>query len=284
MTEKAIRFGAEKSLVGILTLPEKANRKTTDPAVIILNSGLLHRVGPNRIYVRMARELAAAGITVFRFDFAGVGDSEKDNSQRSYEERNIAATRAAMDILEKKQNIASFMITGICSGADISFQTARVDNRIIGIAPIDFFSLPSTAYLLNAYKKRLITPRSWGNLFSGKSEIFGVFKKIFTNVTFLKTAAASDNTDPNAQKNLEADIVAGFQELTDRELNLRFLFSAGSPAYFNYQTIFAKKIAPLSAAGKFNVDYFETADHGFTLQYHQQQLIDAIKDWASAGN
>ncbi len=284
MEEKAIRFGAEKSLVGILTLPKKEDRQDKLPAVIILNSGLLHRVGPNRIYVRMARELAAAGITVFRFDFAGVGDSAKDNTQRSYEERNIAATRAAMDLLEKKQDINSFMITGICSGADISFQAARIDDRIIGIAPIDFYSLPSTAYLINAYKKRLITPHSWSNLFSGKSEVFSIFKKIFTNITFLKTAAASDNTDPNAQANLEADLIAGYQELADRGLNLRFLFSAGSPAYFNYQTIFAKKVAALSAARKFSVDYFETADHGFTLLYHQQQLIDAIKDWAAPGN
>ncbi len=284
MEEKAIRFGAEKSLVGILTLPKKENRQDNLPAVIILNSGLLHRVGPNRIYVRMARELAAAGITVFRFDFAGVGDSAKDNSQRSYEERNVAATRAAMDMLTKKENITSFMMTGICSGADISFQAARIDRRITGIAPIDFYSLPSTAYLLNAYKKRLVTPQSWGNLFSGKSEVFSILKKVFTNITFLKTATASDNTAPNAQKNLEADIVAGFQELADRQLNLRFIFSAGSPAYFNYQTIFAKKVAPLSTARKFSIDYFETADHGFTLQYHQQQLIDAIKAWASPGS
>ena len=59
MTEEAVLFGTTQSLVGILSQPPREEAPRGLPAVILLNAGIVHRVGPNRLYVRMARELAA---------------------------------------------------------------------------------------------------------------------------------------------------------------------------------------------------------------------------------
>jgi len=59
-TEQALIFGRSRSLVGILVRPAfecPAQR----PTVVILNTGIIHRVGHHRMYVTLARQLAASG-------------------------------------------------------------------------------------------------------------------------------------------------------------------------------------------------------------------------------
>ena len=73
MKEHAIVFGREATSVGIVTEPAAKHTSPSLPAVVILNSGVIHRVGPNRIYVALARDLAALGFPVLRFDLSGIG-------------------------------------------------------------------------------------------------------------------------------------------------------------------------------------------------------------------
>jgi hypothetical protein len=49
----------------------------TPPAVmfVLLNAGAVHRQGPFRLYVHLARRLAALGFSCVRFDQPGIGDS-----------------------------------------------------------------------------------------------------------------------------------------------------------------------------------------------------------------
>src|SRR5215472_19382863 len=73
MTEEAVQFGSLRSLAGIVSSTSEKNEDK--PGVILLNPGIVHRVGPGRIYVKIARALAAKGFVVLRFDFSGIGDS-----------------------------------------------------------------------------------------------------------------------------------------------------------------------------------------------------------------
>lgn len=75
MREETCVFGSANPLVGIITHPEI---DVGLPTVILLNAGLIHRIGPNRVYVRLARHLAGLGFQVLRFDLSGIGDSPKN--------------------------------------------------------------------------------------------------------------------------------------------------------------------------------------------------------------
>src|ERR1700722_13909181 len=73
--QQVVMIGARKTMVGMMTQPveyEPGDR----PVVVILNSGIIHRVGHHRMYVVLARMLAGAGYQVLRFDLSGIGDSE----------------------------------------------------------------------------------------------------------------------------------------------------------------------------------------------------------------
>ena len=71
--ERAVRFGPDDRLFGILAGP--AGDSSMAPAIVLFNTGGGHLVGPHRLYVSLAREWAAAGHLVLRFDLGGLGDS-----------------------------------------------------------------------------------------------------------------------------------------------------------------------------------------------------------------
>ena len=99
VSEQAIMFGQNKSLVGIAT-QATAKSETSPPAIVILNTGIIHRIGHNRMYVALSRTLAAAGYTVLRFDLSGIGDSESRPEGLTPLASSLADIREALDWLE----------------------------------------------------------------------------------------------------------------------------------------------------------------------------------------
>ncbi len=95
MKEQAVNFGEKQSLVGILTDPQNEKGSNIQVGAILLNSGILHRVGPGRTYVKMARELAALGFTVLRFDFSGIGDSKVRHDNLPFDKSSVDEAQAA---------------------------------------------------------------------------------------------------------------------------------------------------------------------------------------------
>ena len=60
--ERIVAFGPGDRLSGVLTGQPKADGEV----LVLLNAGTMPRVGPFRLYVDLARQLAARGGAVFR--------------------------------------------------------------------------------------------------------------------------------------------------------------------------------------------------------------------------
>jgi len=59
LTEEPLHFGEGGRLFGILTLPADLPGNARElPVFVFLSAGLLHRAGPRRLHVHLARELA----------------------------------------------------------------------------------------------------------------------------------------------------------------------------------------------------------------------------------
>ena len=123
--EQAILLGPRRSLVGVLTPPVEGS-PPRDRAVVILNSGIIHRVGANRLHVELARELARAGFRVLRFDLSGIGDSPaRSDAGASILDSVMQDIREAVDhVAGKDGRVAIF---GLCSR-----RRARVALRAAG--------------------------------------------------------------------------------------------------------------------------------------------------------
>lgn len=132
--ERVAWFGDEGNLVAIVSDPPAPGPV---PNMLILNAGVLHRVGPHRLHVHLARSLAARGHRVARLDLSGIGDSRALPGRMTFRESSVADIRAALDSLAAEGGETGFILFGICSGADNALAAAQVDVRIRGLVLVD---------------------------------------------------------------------------------------------------------------------------------------------------
>ena len=277
--EQAFRFGDRNSLMGIITNPASREKAQALPSVLILNSGLIHRVGPNRLSVRIAREMASLGFTVLRFDFSGIGDSEARTDTLPFAKSSVVEAKQAMDFMNKARGSTRFIVMGICSGADSAYSVALADERVIGIVPIDFYSAPSAAYQMHEYKRRLVRPRSWVKFMTGQSDLWSILKKVPGRLMNRNgNGTTHEIEEPTLAQPVE-EFVPGFKKMIDRKVHICLIFSAGSPAFFNYKQLFEAGMKALFTSGQLVLHYLNKSDHGFTLEYNQSLLIDTIRKW-----
>src|SRR5260370_8253022 len=109
MREEVAFFGEVKSLIGIVTDPPSRNGNHYKPAIILLNPGIVHRVAPGRIYVRIARALAAMGFVVLRFDFSGIGDSPMRYDNLPFDKSTVRETQDAIHFLRTTRRPEPFI-------------------------------------------------------------------------------------------------------------------------------------------------------------------------------
>jgi pimeloyl-ACP methyl ester carboxylesterase len=120
-------------LFGILT--EAADRPAAGFCAVFLSAGAIHHIGPNRMWVEVARRWAARGVPVLRLDMPAIGDSDgdprTDDSAARYAGEQIEDVLAVLDALEASGIASRFVLGGLCSGAHWSFQGALRDPRVI---------------------------------------------------------------------------------------------------------------------------------------------------------
>jgi exosortase A-associated hydrolase 1 len=126
------------------------------------------RVGPHRLYERLAVMLAEAGDAVIRFDRRGVGDSAGED--RGYE-ASVAEIDAALAALKRRfPRLAATYGFGLCDGASaIALAAPKLTGAVLAnpwvVEPVD--DLPPAAAIRGHYRGRLFDPAAWRRLLRG---------------------------------------------------------------------------------------------------------------------
>lgn len=287
MSEEALLFGKTRSLVGIITDPPEAKRSQNLPAILLLNAGILHRVGPHRLYVKMARHLAAMGFVVFRFDFSGIGDSKARDDTLPFEKRAVSETREAMNCLSSTRSIERFFLLGICSGAVVSFQAACHDPRVVGAVLINAEAYQyNTSEELHSYiahrkvasyyrKTALFKAASWLNAVKGKADYRRIIRTLCFQLRglFIRQRKVSSEADK---------IAANLRLLSERGVRLLLVYSEGDPDLDYLHVVLGDEMHELSSCGQLRIEVIPQADHTFTLLQNQQHLLTVVHNWARA--
>jgi pimeloyl-ACP methyl ester carboxylesterase len=163
--ETPATFGRHEHLVGILSEP--AEPVPDVPAVVLLNAGIIHRVGPSRLSVDAARRLAAAGYRTLRFDLSGIGDS----GSAGREPLDDVVRRDILDAVDVASGSdgREVVLLGLCSGADNAFHVGAADDRVRGLVLIDPRIHPTPSFRARRIFERLRSASSWRNLLTGRS-------------------------------------------------------------------------------------------------------------------
>jgi len=287
MKEKAFLFGKFKSLIGIWTEPLAPALAAGRPAVILLNAGVVHRIGPHRESVKIARRLAAESFLVMRFDLAGLGDSEPRRDALSFQGGAVSDVKEAMDHLQKTRNIDEFVLMGLCSGADNSYQTACRDPRVVGALMMDGYSYQTPEFHVRRLLKRMRHVGSWTALARRKLEVLErrVRDSLGEKREGVETAPPPLVTpgEPIRQYVREfppkEQLVSEMIALVARGVRLHFVYSCGMPQYYNYAGQFMDSFRGVDFQGRVTTEFFAEADHTFTELRNQEALVAAIVRW-----
>ena len=270
MTELPVVFGAERHLVGTLTLPSGPPRSAA--AFLLLNAGVVNRTGPHRINVKLARQLAAAGYASLRFDLSGQGDSRVSSSTGSFSEQNVADIRAAMDHVGRTVDLHRFAIAGICSGADNGWATAQVDERVVGLFMVDGFTFPTPR--TRWVRLRL---RARGPILSAVGPWLRRRLTAWTRRGPADAPVEYGRWTPTREHYAQVT-----QALVDRGVRLCLLFSGSLLPQYNHESQFRDAFAGHDFAARVRTEYQPLIDHTVTPLDAQRRLIGLVLDWAAS--
>lgn len=274
--EEVVRFGPDAQLLGILSRP--ALLSPDKPAIVILNAGVLHRVGPHRFHVRLARHLAERGLATVRLDLSGIGDSPASGHTGTFMESAVADVQAVMSALERR-GVRSFVLLGLCSGADNSFAAALEDARVRGIVLLDPHS-----YATRRSQARKVLQRAAAQ---GRRDtvrwLAGVAVRqlraaVERRLASLRPAAPGAEPDSGGRRPPpRAQLRADLQRLVERGIKVLAVYSGALAERYNDRDQLFELFPELR--GKVDREYFPQANHMFTERAAQTALLETVAPW-----
>lgn len=255
--ESAHSFGP--GLVGVLTRPRGMAVRHT--GVILYNAGLVHRVGPFRGYVQLARMLAGSGFPVLRFDQSGLGDSPAGEVVSAMRRRLEA--NAAMTLVMAETGAERFVLGGICSGADDAFHVAAVESRVCGLLLLDGLAYPTPGYWWRYLLPRVFDP----------PRLWQLLRRIGAN-----EPGMDDYRDFPSQ----SDAVRQLAEMVARDVRVLFLFTGGAYRYFNHRQQLAACLGAAARSPQVSLEHWPDCDHTFYLRRDRARLHRAAASWMRA--
>lgn len=243
ITEHAVKFGADLALFGIATEPPSGERRRR--GVILLNSGGTHHIGPNRMYVSLARRWARRGYVVLRMDLAGLGDSGTPTDSGDLDIFPTSALddiRSSIELLRSRWGVRDITVAGLCSGAYYSLRAAAAGlpvSRILMVSPMNFLRrrrpLPwevreEVGRHPGLFRKLLLSAAAWRASLRGKSKALKAIKAYCHRSVLALECMLRDVARLLAIR-LPDDLGPDLKAIAGRGVRMVFVFAQGDPGF-----------------------------------------------------
>jgi alpha-beta hydrolase superfamily lysophospholipase len=293
-SEEPHMFGKDQRLHGRMTWP--ARQPAGDVCVVLPNAGRNCHMGWGRGSVEMARALARAGIPVFRFDTAAIGDSPAwpdGPAEVLYDPSQQADLKAALDHLAA-HDFKRFCMAGSCSGAFLSLRCALTDARIGSLMLTNILRFHWTlgdnlevaeaqSYKpTDAYRALLTSGDTWRRLFAGKIDVMGI------GATLVRRAARGGVAlmrNTLARTGLidtpEREAMRWMQALSARGVDTQFTYSVDDPGLAELQHYFGSNGQALTRSGLARISMIPNADHNLSERRARIAVLRLVQAQAS---
>lgn len=271
MIEQVCNFGPNNGLFGILTTPDADVKVNGAPIALILNAGIVHRIGPFRIHVDIARQLAHRGFSTLRLDLSGLGDSAPRTGKLEVEDRAELDVSDAMDFLIEKEGINEFVLLGLCSGAYNAHQVAVKDDRIVGAVFMDGIVFRTLGFFFRHHLTRFLKPRFWRN----------AIKRRLINRDHAQTDDAGSSLAESEffGGDLSQDkVIDDLNNLTHRGVQMLFLYTDGYDDICS-RSQFKEMYGLQPDNGQLQVEYYPKSEHTFRLIENRKTACDRVVNW-----
>lgn len=283
--ETAITFECQgETLLGVVSLPIHGDgRAPHATGVVIVVGGPQYRAGSHRQFVLLARDLAAAGFAVLRFDCRGMGDST--GAQRDFQSVSADIGSAISALMAQSEHLQNIVLWGLCDGASAAllYAQASQDPRLKALCLLNpWVRSPSSlarAQVRHYYTGRLLDPAFWKKLLSGGVGL-GAIGGLLDSVKSMRRAGARTGIEP-AELSYQDRMALGWRGFKGYIL----LLLSGADLTAREFVEFGH-LSP-SWAGALALDHvnrldFPEADHTFSNREQLKLANAAVRDWLLA--
>jgi pimeloyl-ACP methyl ester carboxylesterase len=270
--ERAVSFGLNESLIGIVTEPLHPLENL--PRVVALNGGVLPRSGRVRIYVALSRRMAASGYRVLRFDMSGIGDSSSRGDGLPPTEAAIQDIKDALDWFVGKDGRVVLM--GLCDGANLAAHRASIDPRVVGAILVDPLIPRTWRYRILHLLRRVVARTTWLEMRRGLRPVWRTIK--MKTKKWMGQDPGLAQIDPN-QPVIREQLKKIYQGLVDTGVEVYAIFTGGMPHRHCYREQLLEAFPTIRFSDKLRLEYFEANDHHFEWPPHRAWLLDAVECW-----
>jgi pimeloyl-ACP methyl ester carboxylesterase len=256
--------------MGILTTPDADVAVEGAPIALILNAGIVHRIGPFRMHVKLARELAAKGYSTLRIDLSGLGDSAPRTGKFDTADRAQLDVGDAMDFLADETGVDQFVLLGLCSGAYNAHQVSIDNDRIVGAVFMDGIVFRTFGFFLRHHVVRFLRPRFWRNAI--KRRMSG--KKVAAETAGESLGESEFFADDKTQD----EVVSDLSSMLHRGVQMLFLYTDGYDDICG-RAQFKEMYGFQPDNGQLQVEYYPKSEHTFRLIENRKAACDRVSSW-----
>lgn len=265
--------------------------------LVFLNAGAIRRIGPNRLYVELARSWANRGLTSLRVDLSGVGDSDgqEPTGSRLYEMALVSQARSAIRFLREERGCERVTLLGLCSGAFVAFHTALADDAVdatLLVNPQLFLWTEGASLEVRRrtnyqaslhYRQSLLRRESWAKLLRGNVDVARLAKLLGARFVDVAKDRLSPLLDLVGERS-EDQVLTAFRAALARGIDTYLLFCTGDPGLDNIQSHLGPGLRDLerhvgggpSGRGTVDLATIHGPDHTFTPVWSQRALAELL--------
>jgi pimeloyl-ACP methyl ester carboxylesterase len=257
--------------------------------IVMLNGGATSHIGPNRMYVELARRWAARGYTVLRLDLAGLGDSATRPGQHGnevYPPGALDDVSAAINFLRREFAVQDVTLAGLCAGAYHALRSAISGlhvSTVLLVNPLTFYwkqgsklsDLQVANVVSNAgiYTERVLSAKSWRKLLGGRVNLWRVFMVLVRRVLMSVVSAARD-FGRLLHIRFPQDLGWELQSVAARGIRIVFLFARGDVGVDLLRMQGGSAVK--SIGDRCRVHVIDGADHVFSQRTARRELLQLL--------
>ena len=276
MTERIVQFGDGGRLSGVWSAAKSNSGK---PAILLLNAGIIHRIGAHRLNVKLARRFAEHGFDTLRFDLSGLGESAPATGALGYEQQSAHDISAAMDFLESNGRTDGFIGIGMCSGADNFQRAALADERLCGLVLLDPHAYPAKGAAIENMIARYADRYRWARKLGeyGSKIQMPLRRQAQSNAKIGERR--DDVDDQNRKRPPRAQFGNELQALTNRGVEISIFYTAYVQREVTRALQFFQTFSDYEFEGKIAVNVNPRVTHTYTTLESQNMLLTEIETW-----
>jgi dienelactone hydrolase len=240
--------------------------------------------------VPLARELAARGHVVFRYDLGGIGDSAPPPGAPEhvvYPEHAVEDAREAITFVREQAPGRRIVLTGLCSGAWHAFRAAKEGLQVDGIVSVNpplylRDGMPKTTRTtgyqqIGLYRRAMLDPVKWRRVLRGRSAYRSFLQFAGTYVRWM----ASSWLGAASRGRLLDGFARDLNCISARGTTSLFVFSSGDAGLEYFQVQGRPVLRRRQARQRIRHIVVDGAGHSFNPPSAQNALREILLDFVA---